>query len=60
MQQVCDYEVAHKSASRVHACMGFDGDRFQIQDLDSSHGTVPASHKLSIAPLDRKSDFSCS
>ncbi|KAK9915741.1 hypothetical protein WJX75_003451 [Coccomyxa subellipsoidea] len=38
--QVCECEVAHKSASRVHACLGFDGDQFQIQDLDSSHGTL--------------------
>ncbi len=38
--QVCDFEIAHKSASRVHACIAFDVDGCpHIVDLGSTHGT---------------------
>ncbi|CAL8470102.1 g9644 [Coccomyxa elongata] len=44
--QVCNCEVAHKSASRVHACLAYDGETFQIQDLASSHGTFVDGERL--------------
>ncbi|BDA44121.1 probable nuclear inhibitor of protein phosphatase 1 at N-terminal half [Coccomyxa sp. Obi] len=44
--QVCNCEVAHKSASRVHACLAYDGEKFQIQDLASSHGTFVDGERL--------------
>ena len=37
--QVCEIEVAHKSASRVHACIAFDESQQPfLVDLGSTHG----------------------
>ncbi|CAL5218606.1 g303 [Coccomyxa viridis] len=38
--QVCEIEVAHKSASRVHACIAYDESQQPfLVDLGSTHGT---------------------
>ena len=40
VERVCDVLVSHVSASRVHACVGFDGTgKLQVGDLGSTHGT---------------------
>ena len=37
--QICEIEVLHKSASRVHACIAFDAKQQPfIVDLSSTHG----------------------
>ncbi len=39
VDKVCDVLVSHVSASRVHACVGFDDTgKLQIGDLGSTHG----------------------
>lgn len=58
--QVCDVEIVHKSASRVHACIAFDDEGCaHIVDLGSTHGKflrlLPWS--CNKAPLQRE-DFS--
>ena len=40
VERVCDVLVSHVSASRVHACVGFDeAGKLQVGDLGSTHGT---------------------
>ena len=40
VDKVCDVLVIHVSASRVHACVGFDAiGKLQVGDLGSTHGT---------------------
>ena len=40
VERVCDVLVSHVSASRVHACVGFDETgKLQVGDLGSTHGT---------------------
>ncbi len=40
VERVCDVVVSHVSASRVHACVGFDETgKLQVGDLGSTHGT---------------------
>ena len=37
--QICDFEVNHKSASRVHACLAFSADGVPYcVDMGSTHG----------------------
>ena len=50
VEKVCDVPVSHVSASRVHACVGFDGTgTLQLGDLGSTHGVCakasPNCHK---------------
>ena len=41
VERVCDVLVSHVSASRVHACVGFDETgKLQVGDLGSTHGTT--------------------
>ena len=41
VDKVCDVLVTHVSASRVHACVGFDeAGQLQLGDLGSTHGTL--------------------
>ncbi|CAK0736436.1 hypothetical protein CVIRNUC_000746 [Coccomyxa viridis] len=45
--QICEIEVLHKSASRVHACIAFDAKQQPfIVDLSSTHGTFLDGERL--------------
>ena len=45
--QMCEIEVLHKSASRVHACIAFDSKQQPfVVDLSSTHGEPFGGTKL--------------
>lgn len=50
--QAVDACIAHKSASRVHACLAYDRNgHLYLVDLGSAHGEGPALHRRRIWPL---------
>ncbi len=46
-----DLVLAERTISRMHAAIGFDGDSFFIQDLESTNGTLVNGAKQQRAPL---------
>ena len=53
VEKVCDIVVSHVSASRVHACVGFDDTgKLSLGDLGSTHGMTPLSVCLRASAYD--------
>lgn len=49
-----DLALAEATISRAHAAIGFDGERFFVEDLGSTNGTLVNGARVSRQPL--KSD----
>lgn len=51
VDKVCDVLVTHVSASRVHACVGFDeAGQLQVGDLGSTHGML-SDRQIAVLPV---------
>ena len=51
VDKVCDVLVTHVSASRVHACVGFDeAGQLQVGDLGSTHGML-SNRQIAVLPV---------
>ncbi|MBY0399594.1 FHA domain-containing protein [Myxococcota bacterium] len=46
-----DLALAEATISRAHAAIGFDGERFFVEDLGSTNGTLVNGAKVSRQPL---------
>jgi pSer/pThr/pTyr-binding forkhead associated (FHA) protein len=46
-----DVVISEPTLSRAHAAFGFDGERFFVQDLGSTNGTLVNGGKERMAPL---------